>query len=270
MLPIWSACYNSEISPPVKAFGRTVRTSIIGCVAAFFLSACSTAPVQTGEAIEPLFPADRILDDDVVDIIDIHDPWEGFNRGVYRFNYRFDKYLFLPFIRGYEAIVPDLARQGLTNFFNNFRDVATLYNSVLQLNPEKSVHSASRVVWNSTVGLGGLIDVASAMEIPRPREDFGQTLGYWGVDSGPFLVLPIIGPSSVRDGIGLGVDYFAVDYLRGEAVKLRTWELLVWDLLNAGDTRSNTAFRYYETGSPFEYETVRLLFTTMRQIEIDL
>ena len=247
-----------------------IRTAATVLFSATLLSACSTSPTQTGEAVEPIFTAERIVDQSAVDIIDVYDPWEGFNRTVYRFNYHFDKYIFLPSIRAYEAVIPDIARRGLNNAFNNIRDVATFYNSVLQLNPEKSAYSASRVVWNSTIGILGLFDVATAMGIPRPREDFGQTLGHWGVASGPYLVLPIAGPSSLRDTVGFGVDYFAIDSLRGELVDLRTWQLWVWDVLNAGDTRANTAFRYYETGSPFEYETIRLLFTTQRQIEVDL
>ena len=107
------------------------------------------------------------------------------------------------------------------------------------------------------------------MDIPRPREDFGQTLGYWGAGSGPYLVLPILGPSSLRDGVGFGTDFIAINSLRGELVDLTTAELWIWDLINAGDTRANTSFRYYETGSPFEYETVRLLYLTKRQIEIE-
>ncbi len=270
MSPTWLTCCGIEPSLAMNITITSIRACVVGVLAAYLMSACSTAPVQTGEAMEPLFTADRILDPEVVDVVDIHDPWEGLNRKIYRFNYRFDRYVFLPVVEAYQTVVPEIVRQGLNNFFNNIRDAATLYNSVLQLNPEKSFNSASRVVWNSTIGLLGFIDVASAMEIPRPREDFGQTLGYWGVGSGPYLVLPILGPSSVRDGIGIGIDYVAIDGLRGNLVQLRTWELWAWDLVNAGDVRSNTAFRYYETGSPFEYEIVRLLFMTKRQIEIGL
>ena len=234
------------------------------------MTACSTAPVKTGEPVEPLYTSERILDQEIDDVIDVHDPWEGFNRTIYRFNYRFDKYVFLPAVRAYKAVVPNVMRQGLNNFFNNLRDVVTLTNSILQLSPEKTVNSVSRVAFNSTMGLLGFIDVASAMDIPRPREDFGQTLGYWGVESGPYLMLPIIGPSTLRDGIGIGVDFAAVNSLRKDLVNLTTAELWIWNIVNAGDTRANTSFRYYETGSPFEYETVRLLFVTKRKIEIDL
>ena len=126
------------------------------------------------------------------------------------------------------------------------------------------------MVWNSTLGLLGLIDVASGlMDIPRPNEDFGQTLGYWGLGSGPYLVLPILGPSSLRDGVGLGVDTFAMSTLRDEALGMKTWEEWTWDILNGIDTRANTEFRYFETGSPFEYEMVRWLFTTKREVEIN-
>ena len=135
---------------------------------------------------------------------EIPDPWEGFNRTMYRFNYRFDKYIFLPAVRVYEAVLPDFAEQGIHNFFNNIRDITTLINSVLQLSADKSAITTQRLMWNTTVGLLGLVDVASKMELPRQQEDFGQTLGHWGVGTGPYLVLPIDGPSNVRDTTGLG------------------------------------------------------------------
>ncbi|MGB5199068.1 MAG: VacJ family lipoprotein, partial [Sedimenticolaceae bacterium] len=139
----------------------------------------------------------------------------------------------------------------------------------LQLSPQKSLETASRFVWNSTLGIFGFFDVASNwMEIPRHREDFGQTLGYWGVGSGPYLVLPILGPSSARDAVGLGVDWFVRAEIQDRATDLETWQEYTLTGLNAVDTRANVPFRYFENGTPFEYNWVRLLSITKREMDI--
>jgi len=146
----------------------------------------------------------------------------------------------------------------------------SVFNSVVQLKGTKALESGARVVWNSTAGLLGFIDVASGMEIPRHREDFGQTLGRWGVGPGPYLVLPILGPSSVRDGVGLGVDFYVGLTFRNQFFELEAWspESLAWTGVYAIDRRANIPFRYYETGSAFEYEMVRMLYATKRDIEV--
>jgi phospholipid-binding lipoprotein MlaA len=108
-----------------------------------------------------------------------------------------------------------------------------------------------------------------ASDIPRSDEDFGQTLGYWGAGTGPYLVLPILGPSNVRDGIGSGVDWLAYNEIRALTTDMETWQEWTMDILKALDLRAHTAFRYYETGSPFEYEWVRLLYTTKRKLDIE-
>ena len=129
------------------------------------------------------------------------------------------------------------------------------------------MQSTGRVLVNSTVGLFGLIDVATYMEIPKPQEDFGQTLGYWGVSSGPYLVLPLLGPSNLRDGIGELPDFALQSYLQDDllAQPIRATAFL----FNSIDTRSHTSFRYYETGSAFEYQTVRWLYTTKRKLDVE-
>lgn len=245
-----------------------LRLRLLALISLLALAGCSTAPVRQGEIIEPVFPADRILQEGVVYEGEriISDPWQGFNRTMYRFNYRFDKYVFLPAVRGYQWITPDIVETGIHNFFRNLGDVTTLINSILQLNVEKTMNTTTRLFLNSTVGLLGFIEIAD--DVPRSDEDFGQTLGYWGVGSGPYLVLPILGPSSVRDGAGLGVDWYTRSLLRDE-LDLETWQDWTIDILWALDTRANTAFRYYRTGSPFEYELVRMLYTTKRQLDVE-
>lgn len=130
------------------------------------------------------------------------DPWEGFNRAMFSFNDTLDTIALKPLTKGYKAVMPDAAEKGVSNFFDNLADVGTMINNLLQGKFENAVNDLARVSFNSTFGLAGVIDVATPMGIEKNNEDFGQTLGHWGVESGPYLVLPFFGPSSVRDGIG--------------------------------------------------------------------
>lgn len=134
------------------------------------------------------------------------DPWEGYNRVMFGFNEGLDKYALKPITLGYKAITPDLVETGVSNFFDNISDVGSLLNNVLQTKFEAAGEDLARVSFNSTFGLGGVLDVATPMGIEEHNEDFGQTLGYWGMSSGPYLVLPLFGPSNVRDTGGLIVD----------------------------------------------------------------
>lgn len=136
------------------------------------------------------------------------DPLEPLNRKVYEFNRVVDDAAIKPAAKGYKAAVPPPLRGGVTNFFGNFRDVTTAVNNLLQLKLNKAFSDAGRVALNSTVGLFGIFDVATRVGLEKHDEDFGQTLGYWGVGDGPYLVLPILGPSTVRDSVGLIGDYF--------------------------------------------------------------
>ena len=238
-------------------------------VLAVTLTACSTSPTpqpQADDYPEPVFIAKRILPPDHADITAVYDPWQGMNRRIYIFNYHFDQIIFLPVVRGYEAVVPGVARTGVHNFFNNFEDVSTMVNSALQLSPNKLLQSTGRVVVNSTVGLFGLVDVASAMDIPRPEEDFGQTMGHWGAGQGPYLVIPFLGPSNLRDGVGKIPDFYLQSTVKDEV--LSDPVNLGATILSPIDTRANTAFYYYENGSAFEYEMVRWLFSTKREVDI--
>lgn len=129
------------------------------------------------------------------------DPFEPFNRGVYQFNDTVDKAVFKPVAQGYNAAMPGPGKTMVSNFFSNLDDVLVTLNDVLQFKFVQAFSDGTRFWVNSTFGLFGLINVADRLE--KHNEDFGQTLGYWGIDSGPYLVLPILGPSSIRDGIGL-------------------------------------------------------------------
>ncbi len=136
-----------------------------------------------------------------------NDPFEPFNRGVYRFNDGVDRAVLRPVATVYRDAVPSLVRQGVSNFFGNLGDVWNLANNVMQLKLQNSAETFMRLNVNTFFGLGGLLDIASEAGIERHSEDFGQTLGRWGVPSGPYLVLPILGPSTVRDTAALPVDF---------------------------------------------------------------
>ncbi|HHH44784.1 MAG TPA: VacJ family lipoprotein [Gammaproteobacteria bacterium] len=246
---------------------RLVRYLLLASL--LLIAGCSTTPIQEGDtAEEAFFTPEQILGDDTGTYEDkqVYDPWQGFNRTMYRFNYYFDKYIFLPVVIGYFKITPDPVEEGIHNFFRNIQDLTTLYNSILQLNGEKTLNTTTRLLVNSTVGLLGFLDIAS--DVPRSDEDFGQTLGYWGVGPGPYLVLPVLGPSSVRDGIGQGVDWLYYNEVRRRTTSMESWQETGMDLLRAIDLRAHVKFLYYETNSPFEYELVRMLWTTKRELDI--
>ena len=134
------------------------------------------------------------------------DPWEGFNRTVFEFNEGLDKYALKPITLGYKAVTPDPVEKGVTNFFGNISDVGSFFNNLLQGKLESAGEDIARVAFNTTFGFAGVLDIATHAGIEKHDEDFGQTLGYWGMESGPYVVLPFFGPSSVRDTGGLVVD----------------------------------------------------------------
>jgi phospholipid-binding lipoprotein MlaA len=140
---------------------------------------------------------------------DPRDPWEGLNRATFEFNEGFDNVLMKPLAEGYRFVLPSPARTAVTNFFSNLNDPWVALNQLMQGKVERAIDDLGRFVWNSTFGLLGLIDVASDMGLPKHTEDFGQTMAVWGVDFGPYFVLPILGPSSVRDATGTVVGGFA-------------------------------------------------------------
>ncbi len=130
------------------------------------------------------------------------DPWEKFNRGTFAFNKVFDKYLLAPVAKGYRIILPSEIRTGVRNFFNNLKEPWTSINSALQGDFKNTGNSIARFCINTTIGLLGIFDVASNLGIEKQKEDFGQTLAVYGVEPGPYIVLPLLGPSTFRDAMG--------------------------------------------------------------------
>jgi phospholipid-binding lipoprotein MlaA len=137
-----------------------------------------------------------------------YDPWEPFNERTFEFNRKLDRYILKPVAQGYNAVVPDQVQIMLANGLDNIAFVPRAVNSVLQGKFEGALREVSRFILNTTLGVGGLFDVGKHAGIPKSREDFGQTLGTWGMGPGPYLVLPFLEPLTVRDGIGKGVDMF--------------------------------------------------------------
>jgi phospholipid-binding lipoprotein MlaA len=134
---------------------------------------------------------------------DPRDPLEDYNRKVYKFNEALDKAIVKPVAKGYKAVTPEPVDRGVTNFFNNIADVNSAVNNLFQFKLSRFGSDVSRVAVNSTVGILGFFDVASNMGLPSYKEDFGQTFGYWGDDSSPYLVVPFFGPSTLRDSVGM-------------------------------------------------------------------
>jgi phospholipid-binding lipoprotein MlaA len=221
----------------------------------------------------PIEPAKITLEDvappnEVYPLL-VWDPLEPINRAIYTFNAGFDRYVFVPVIRGYVAVTPEFARNRVSDFFVNLNEFRNFTNSVLQLKAESAGRAVLRFVINVMFGFGGLYDIASAKGIPPEPEDFGETLGHWGAGPGPFLVIPILGPSNLRDGTGLAVDGLAFYYaLPAEVTSSIAYYALMYGLRPI-DLRYRTPFRYYQTGSPFEYDLVRFLNTEKRKLDIE-
>lgn len=142
---------------------------------------------------------------------DARDPWESMNRSVYQFNDVVDNVAIKPAAQLYVKVLPGFVRTGVNNFLGNLGDVWSMANSALQLKGQATVETFMRINVNTFLGLGGLLDVASEMRLEKRKEDFGQTLGYWGVKPGPYVVLPLLGPSTLRDTLALPLD------MRGDA-----------------------------------------------------
>jgi phospholipid-binding lipoprotein MlaA len=173
--------------PRVLAAARRALAPLL-VVASLGLAGCASAP-QQNQAAHP------------------QDPWERYNRSMTTFNDRVDEAVFKPVATAYQTITPQPVRTGVGNFFDNIGDLWSMVNFALQGKGEKAYNHLVRFTTNTTLGLGGLIDIATYAQIPRERQDFGLTLAHWGIKPGPYLVLPLIGPSTLRDTVALPVDW---------------------------------------------------------------
>lgn len=160
------------------------------------------------------------------------DALESYNRAMFAFNDAVDKAVFKPVAKVYRRVLPEPVTTSVGNFFSNLNDVVVLVNSLLQFKLHQAAMNSSRIVFNTTFGVAGLFDVATRMELPKQREDFGQTLGYWGFGEGPYLVLPFLGPSTVRDSVGLIGDFFTNPITWATDSNAVAWGLWGLDLVN--------------------------------------
>lgn len=216
--------------------GKSFRILALTAFLCTGLAGCSTTPTQTGE---------------------INDPFEGFNRAVFAFNDAADTAILRPIASGYRAVVPQPARNGLRNFLRNLRAPVNFANEVLQGDMKGAGTVLTRTAINTLVGVGGIVDVAGMEGIPYDQEDFGQTLAVWGVGHGPYMVLPVMGPASARDGTGLLVD-LALDplnwYFHNVRPENEGWQYARFaaegivrreELLDALDDLRRNSFDYY-------------------------
>jgi phospholipid-binding lipoprotein MlaA len=197
---------------------------------------------------------------------DPRDPLESYNRGMYKFNQAVDDAVMKPVAKGYKAITPDPLDRGITNVFNNIADVTSAVNNLLQFKLSRAGSDVGRLVVNTTVGLLGFFDVATNMGLPSYKEDMGQTFGYWGDVSSPYLVLPLLGPSTLRDSIGLVGDAVTSPLFNLEKNRVY-WGLIA---LNVVDTRADllTAGKILEEAAVDPYVFLRDAYLQRRRDQI--
>jgi len=213
-----------------------------------FLTACSSLPTGTERS-----PAD---------------PWEPFNRSIFSFNEGLDDYVLKPITEGYRFVLPKLVREGISNFFSNYRDIYTALNNLLQGNIDLAFSDLMRVMVNTIFGLGGTIDMATPAGLEKHTADFGQTFGVWGMPSGPYVVLPFFGASSVRDTFGTAADLES-DYLFSFVSNIGLRNTITG--IRVVNARNN----YFEAGELVEgaaidkYSFLRDSYIQRRQYQID-
>lgn len=191
-----------------------MRSLITTGVAGLSLAACLV--------LIPAVQADeQWQDEDWIAELDPRDPWETWNRKVFRFNDALDRWALKPVATGYQKVTPQPVRKGVRNVFNNLGEPKNLVNNLLQGKLHDAGVDTSRFLFNSIFGVFGMFDVATKMGLERNKEDFGQTLGKWGVGSGPYVMLPLLGPSTLRDAPALVPDYYSGPYPRIRKDRLR-------------------------------------------------
>ena len=185
---------------------KFAETKLIAIIAAISLPLMSVAHAQLSGAGDPDDLAKELQSADASTNANVGDPWEGFNRKMFAVNDTFDRHLMVPTAKAYRAVTHKKQRKGIRNFIANLRTPVILVNDILQGEFSRAGDTAGRFLINSTIGFGGMGDPAERLGIAQHSEDFGQTLAVWGVKSGPYVVLPFFGPSTLRDGFGSAVD----------------------------------------------------------------
>ena len=232
------------------------------------VSACSTLPHTGPDTVAPLRTYDQIVLDGEADPLNVPDAIEGFNRGAYRFNYYFDRDFLRPIVRGYEFVLPPYAQDRVSNALDNIGEFGNVTNNLLQLKLDGVGITLGRLLINSTIGIAGLWDPATPLGLTRQTQDFGRTLGHYGVGNGSYVVLPMFGPSNARDTAGLAVDAAAFSLVGPIAWVNEVGVSAGYAGLSAVDKRHRIPFQYRDTGSPFEYELLRMLYSIQRESQV--
>lgn len=214
--------WTSSLNVLKSVRGLSLRLSII-LLLALGMSACTTVTKVKTKALATL---EKVSETTGIGN-NPDDPLEGFNRSMFSFNESLDSSVIKPVAQAYQNVTPSIVKTAVGNFFSNAGDVWTAVNNVLQGNFADGANDFMRFAINTTVGIGGLIDVATAGGMPKHQADFGQTLGVWGVPAGPYVVLPILGPSTLRDTVATPVDFKGdLLYSRGSVAFRNTTSVL--------------------------------------------
>jgi len=240
------------------SFLRLLNRLALPVAAALTLSACAAKPPASDPEAVRAFE-------------EINDPLEPWNRAMLQLDQGLDTVIFDPSMAVYKIVVPRPGRQGVTNFIRNFRTPVTLVNDIFQGEGQRAGITMGRFVINSTVGLLGLFDVAKHLDIPYHGEDFGQTLAVWGVDEGPYLYVPVLGPSSGRDIIGYALDQLALDPMAddGQGRNPFWWQVTYFYGLSVdGKTRAAPVLDDLEASSIDYYAALRAAYRQNRAQEI--
>lgn len=239
----------------VKSFlASVILAGLIGCSAPANLEQNKTAAAINEEAEQ----GDQYEDNETYSD---PDPWENFNRSMYGFNSALDKAILKPVAIGYRDVTPAPIQKGVSNFFSNLGEVGNIFNNLLQGKVDATVSSSWRFLINSTAGWFGIFDVASELGLKKQKEDFGETLGYWGISSGPYLVLPLFGPSTLRDSTDVVADFYTPG--AQEFFHLPWDEALALDSLDLVETRASLlSIESLIIGD--EYEFVRDIYLQTR------
>ena len=220
---------------------------------------------------------DYIVSSQVFQLTGINDSLEPFNRRMYAFNTQLDRKVIYPASRVYATVVPKPLRKGISNFYNNFKEIPTFVNSVLQLKPGKAANALGRLVVNSTAGLLGVVDVAKNIGLKSDPETMGDTLGHYGVGTGSYLILPVSGPSTIRDAVGTAADTAMESAARGVVEEKLFFDTGIFDkniygftrpVVTGLNARSMFNLRYGDLNSPFEYDLVKALYYNYRKIQV--